>query len=329
MMRVPRLVLFLAALAPLSGAAQAQNFFELLFGIRRPPPQAYPPRPVPEAPPMAYPEGPPGSVPGTGGIPSPGAQGQPTARPVALKAPTEDSVLGRELKLNGAMGSLRLERSARAELQARLTLAGTKVAQPTESCTARLGGDAPLTLAAQGRPDGVPRYEIQAPACPIQFDVLDGAVLVKAPVEACVIEEAGCVAEVTGLWGPPPAALLPMAQEIEQTRGAADRAVRENFKALTQRARPGEMRSIVAEQAAFSSEREQLCRSYAREAGHGFCNARFTEARGLSLTSRLGLNVAAQTTADQRPRRSRPVQTVEEAEPTSTPYWRQEMVVPR
>jgi hypothetical protein len=338
-MRPLRLTILLLALAPLSGEAQAQNIFELLFGgMRRQPPPAQPVPPAPVGAPRgpiygAPPEGPaPGETP-VAGLPPGHPQGPPPSKPVVLKAPSEDTILGRELKLNGTKGSLRIERSARGEYQARLTLAGSKTAQPTEACTAVLGGETPLPVIPQGKPDGVPRYAVQAPSCPIQFDVLDGAVLVKSPVEACVIEAAGCRAEVAGLWGPEPSSLLPRAGEIEQARGAADKAVRENYKALTQRAKPGEVRGIVAEQAAFSSDREEICRSYSREPAHNFCNTRFSEARGLHLMARLGLTATPQQTAEQQPRPRRPRQPVEaDYDPYQTPMARgapQEMVVPR
>ena len=100
-------------------------------------------------------------------------------------------MIGRELKLNGGAGSLRLERTGRADLRAQITLAGTKVSEPTEACTVPLGDGQPIAAASQGRADGLPRYEVQAPVCPITFDVLDGAVLVKAPAEACVFQASG------------------------------------------------------------------------------------------------------------------------------------------
>jgi hypothetical protein len=169
----------------------------------------------------------------------------------------------------------------------------------------KLGGGEPLPLASLGRADGLARYEVQAPACPIVFDVVEGAVMVTAPAEACVIQEADCQAEPRGLWGPDPASLLPRAADFEQVRGTADRAVRENYKALSQRAAPQAVRPIVAEQAAFSSEREQVCRSYAREGVHGFCNARFTEGRAVTLAARLGILMQPEAQAD-RTRRPRP-----------------------
>jgi hypothetical protein len=76
--------------------------------------------------------------------------------------------------------------------------------------------------------------------------------------------------------------------------------VRDNYKVLTQRAGPQGVRPIVVEQAAFSSEREQVCREYAREGAHGFCHARYTEARLASLANKLGLAAVAGPRASSR-----------------------------
>lgn len=249
--------------------------------------------PLPETPPLV-----PNAPGGSSGAPRSPAQ----ARPVAVKLVTEEAVLGRELKLNGSAGSLRLERAG--EIKARIRLAGTRPSKPGEACTVDLGAGAPTPLAAQGRPAGVLRYEAQDAACPLTLDLLDGAVLVGGPA-SCTLEAADCRADPRGLWGPEPGALVAQAQSFEQARAAADKALNENFKALTQRAKPGEVRAVVAERAAFSSERETLCRGYAREAAHGFCGARFTEARAASLAARLGVADAPATPRPGEPRRRR------------------------
>ena len=194
----------------------------------------------------------------------------------------------------------------------------SKISDPTETCAVQLGDGQPVALSTSGRVEGLPRYEAQAPACPIQFDVVDGAVIVNAPAEACVFQEADCKVEPLGMWGPDPASLLPKAREIEEARGTADKAVRENYKALAHKVGPQSMRPVVAEQAAFSADRETLCRSYRREGAHGFCNARFTEGRAVVLAARLGILPAPETTAAQ-PERPRPRPPRQAAQPPLPP----------
>jgi hypothetical protein len=242
---------------------------------------------------------------------------------VAVRPPSEDSIFGRDLKQNGTAGTLRIER-VQGSLRAQVTLAGAKISQPTETCTVKLGSGE-LPLSNLGRPEGLARYEIQTQACPMVFDVLEGAVLVTAPTEACVIQEADCQAEPRGVWGPEPGSLIPRAGEFEQARGSFEKAVRENYRALSQRATPQGVRPVVAEQAAFSSEREQVCRSYAREGAHSFCNARFTEGRAVTLASRLGIlmQAAEAQPAGERPRRPRPPVSAMDAPPPpgADPYY--------
>jgi hypothetical protein len=103
------------------------------------------------------------------------------------------------------------------------------------------------------------------------------------------------------MWGPEPAQLMPKVRDFEAMRASADKIVRDNYKVLASRARPENARPIIAEQAAFSSDREMMCRSYAREATTSFCNAKFTEARALSLATRLGVSLST-ASAEPRPR---------------------------
>ncbi|MCJ2136805.1 hypothetical protein MKK69_22600 [Methylobacterium sp. J-026] len=307
---LPVLALAVAAPALLAAPpARAQNFFERLFGIKpeRPP---VPPRGLPEAPPPAP------AAPGEPGQPPAAEAPRPApvpARPIVLKTPSEDSVLGQDLQLNGTSGSLKLERSGSA-VTARITLPGTRISQPAESCTVPLAGGNPVPLSAEGKPDGVPRFEAAGAECPLRFDVTEGAVLVSTTGSGptCTFSAADCATTPVGLWGPAPATLLPRAGEFDTARGVADKAVRDNYKLMTQRARREDVRPIVSEQAAFSADREQFCRSYAREGTHGFCHLRFTENRALALATRLGANTAVPTAA-AAPRRSRPKPATEPA----------------
>jgi hypothetical protein len=293
------LAAFLAVLTVAAGPAQAQNFFERLFGItpsRPPPPPETYRAPAPRPPPAedSSPDEP---------RRAPAASAPAPARPLTIRAPSEDSVIGREFKQNGSNGSLRIERSARGELRARLVLAGRRAPQSVETCSVALGGQDGMPLVSLGRPEGAARYQIQDPTCPMQLDLLDEAVLVKGSGEACVFQALSCQGDPGGLWGPEPAQLLPRVRDYEQMRASADKIVRENYKVLAQRARPEAVRPIVAEQAAFSSDREMVCQTYAREGTTSFCNAKFTEARALSLASRLGVTTTASTQPSESRRR--------------------------
>jgi hypothetical protein len=279
-MRRSRILILVAATLGFAPAAQAQNFFERLFGIApsRPAPAA--PAPAPAAPPA--PEAP-------GDAARPRSAPPVQARPISLRVPTEDGIIGRELKQNGVSGSLKIEReTGKPDLMARMTLVGRR-GQTADSCSVQLDGK----LASQGRNEGLNRYKLEEGGCSLTIDVLDEGVLVKGSGGTCQFQASNCQADASGLWGPDPATLITRARDYEATRASADKAVRENYKALVQRARPEAVRPIVAEQAAFSSDREITCRSYAREPQHSFCNARYSEARAITLAQRLGVTVAS------------------------------------
>ncbi|MCE4222875.1 hypothetical protein HCU64_03850 [Methylobacterium sp. C25] len=305
-MRLPRILLLSAMMLPAAlaaaGPANAQNFFEELFGIGRAARPPQPRQPVPGAP-----------IPGEPGAPPPGdvppaapAAPPPPRQPVVLRAPGEDNVVGQDLLLNGLTGSLKLERTG-AAVSARINLPGTKISQPTETCTVKLNGGNPIALASSGKPEGVARFEAAAAECPLRFDVLEGSVLATplggSPI--CTFSAADCATTPKGLWGPGAASLMPRAGEFDSARGTADRAVYDNYKVMTQRVRGQDVRPVVQEQAAFSSDREELCRTYAREGAHGFCHLRFTEARAVSLATRLGVTAPTASVAP-RPVRRKP-----------------------
>lgn len=315
-----RALLLAPLLFALPAPASAQNFFEELFGIGRAAKPPVPPRGVPGG---AAPGSPVAPPPAPGEAPPPAAEA-PRAppvpkQPVVLKAPSEDNVMGQDLMRNGLDGTLKLEKTG-GSVTARLTLPGTKVSAPAESCTVPWNDGAPATLTAEGRPEGLARFEAAGATCPLRFEVVEGGVFVTSlsgsPV--CTVAASDCAAAPTGLWGPAAATLIPRSAEFDTARGTADRAVRENYKLMTQRARGQDVRPIVTEQAAFSSDREQLCRTYAREGAHGFCNLRFTEGRALALATRLGVNTATATptaAAAPRPRRKPQAPAVEGMNP--------------
>lgn len=208
------------------------------------------------------------------------------AAPVVVKAPTEEAVLDRTYRRNGATGEARLERLG-SGYGLRLTAEGFQTGNPVEACGVSFG-DKPLPLKSLGKPTGLPRYELEAPVCPVVFDVLDGALLVSGPAQPCVIEAAQCKIDPRGLWGPDSRTLAAQAKDIERARSRAESALREGYKTLTARASVPDQRMIAREQAGFSSERELVCREFQREGSHGFCAAKLTEARAAELRVRTG-----------------------------------------
>lgn len=249
-------------------------------------------------------------LPGAQPFNQPGAQqaapasagGQATQRPrtmPAIRIPSEDSILGKPLRRNGGFGEATLERSG-SGYGLKLRAEGFQSSNLTEPCAISFG-DAPVPVTALGKPAGLPRYRLEAPACPIVFDVLEGAFLVIAPEQPCVIEAAACRIEPRGVWGPDARTLPARAKDIEAERKQAETAVREGFRALSSKAELTEQRTIAREQAGFSSEREQICREFQREGSHGFCGARITEARAASIRARLGLPEPKPEVAKPRP----------------------------
>lgn len=223
----------------------------------------------------------------------------------AIKVAGEDAVLGRVLRHNGGLGEAVFEKTATG-FGLKLTADGFQSSNLVEPCAVSFG-PMPLPVASLGRPAGVPRYRLEAPICPIVFDVLDGAILVVEPAQPCIVEAAACRIDPRGLWGPDSRTLTTRAREIESARGVAERAVREGYRVLTVKADAVEQRAIAREQASFSAERELVCRSFQREGQLGFCGARLTEARAASIRARLGLtNEPAKAPARQRPRPTTP-----------------------
>jgi hypothetical protein len=240
---------------------------------------------------------PPASGPATPAAPRP-------ATMPAIKVAGEEAVTGRVLRRNGGFGEATFEKTATG-YGLKLRAEGFQTANLTEPCAISFG-DAAVPVTAQGRPAGVPRYRLEAPICPIVFDVLDGAFLVVEPAQPCVVETAACRIDPRGLWGPDSRTLASRAKEIETARGVAERAVREGFRVLTQKADAVEQRTIAREQAGFSAERELTCREFQREGQYGFCGARITEAKAAAIRARLGITSEPKPAARPRPRPAAP-----------------------
>jgi hypothetical protein len=249
---------------------------------------------------------------------APGGSGSALARPRAdapvISAGTEDKLIDRALKRNGSGGEATLVKRGTA-YGLKLSAEGFLINNLTEPCAVSFG-DQPLPLTSLGRPAGSPRYRLEAPICPMTFDVLNGAVLVIEPAQPCMIEAAGCRVDVRGIWGTESGALAAQVKDIERSRTQAERAVRENYRLLIERADRNDQRVIAREQAAFSSEREIACRDYAREASHGFCHAKFTEARATELRRRLTGKDEPVEKPKPKPRPKPPAQAPSPAQPT-------------
>jgi hypothetical protein len=238
----------------------------------------------------------PGAVPPTpaGAKQRPGSSGAPSSgRPKAAAfrpPPGPDSLVGKPLWLNGSAGEITFARKDKELVATELKLKGELISKPGDECQVDVKPAAPIAAKPLGSPDGLLRYELDVAACPITFDVLDGAILVKKDSPVCKFTEADCQISPGGVWGPQGAQIGPdQLKAIERSRTSADTAMRDNYRALVARTKDrGEIKQIAADQAGFSSEREETCRSYLREPVHGFCAARFTEARAAALQAQLG-----------------------------------------
>lgn len=228
---------------------------------------------------------PPPTVPGPSGPATlPGSLQRQTTL-AAVRPVPDDAIVGLALLQNGRSGRVVMER-IRGGYGLRFSGEGFQINNLTEPCGISFG-DTAVPLESLGRPEGLPRFRLKAPVCPIEFDVMPNAMLVIGPATPCIIEAAQCRLTPTGLWGPDGRGLVALASNIERERARADTQVREGFRNLSNKVGPEEKRAVAREQAGFSSEREQICRDFYREANHSFCAAKVTEARAAALRVRL------------------------------------------
>jgi hypothetical protein len=214
-----------------------------------------------------------------------------------VRAPEEAGVTGRDLRLNGLHGRMRIERRGADLVLARLTLAGERATRRGEACEAEVS-DGALALKPLRRHEGLRRYEASLPGCSIALDLLAGAVQASvadvhagaAQAGACLLKSADCKVVVAGVWGPPDEAIGEAEiARIERARAAAERNAMANYRALVAAAGKDrdKVRVAAAEQAGFSSRRSEHCGDYAGEERHGFCASRVTEAWAVALRARL------------------------------------------
>jgi hypothetical protein len=205
-----------------------------------------------------------------------------------VRTPAEENIIGRDLARNGSQGLLKFERIGKDLKVSQLSMVGEQISKPGEQCRVDVIGGAPLGTKFIGRPEGLARYDLEIAACPISFEVLDGAVFVQHTV--CAFTAADCRVDPAGVWGPQGNTIsAERAKEMEKARPRAEADMRANFRALLANAGKDRaaIKSIAGEQAGFSSEREMICRDYARESVHGFCALRMTEARAIALSKKL------------------------------------------
>ena len=218
---------------------------------------------------------------GSGGKTSSAKPAKPAAGGIA-------SVAGRPLLLNGKSGLLQLSGDDTTATIDKLELAGEGVSDSSQRCVVDIIGETPIQATNVGRPDGLERFEAKIPACPISFDVLDGAVLAPTQLTACVFKAADCQTTPGGLWGPEGASLVGDAARIVKERGEAERTMGKILHMIEDRAADStQAADIVRDQNGFAGRRDELCRDYAKESVHGYCALRVTEARVALLQTRL------------------------------------------
>ena len=240
------------------------------------------------------PQGAAGAPPG-----DPGKPRQPDAQ--AVRAPGEETILGRQFQRNGTAGLMVFERKTPVEIS-RLVLIGENLERSYEVCRVEIsGGKIPVKPAPPA--DGLVSFNVEMEACPFSLDVLDGAVRVRGKV--CEIKAASCRIDPTGVWGPTGSTInAEEAKSIERLRGNWEKDARELFRAVLANAGKDrtKQKQVVSEQAGFSSRREEACRDYGGEDRHGFCASRITLARAVALSAELhGVKPAAKPAPKRKP----------------------------
>jgi hypothetical protein len=220
--------------------------------------------------------------------------GGPSAKSAKAAAqPSVAGLVGTPLLLNGKSGLLQISGDDKTVTIDKLELAGEGVSDPSQRCVVDIVGEKPIEATNAGRPDGLERFQADIPACPISFDVLNGAVLVPSQITACVFKAADCQTSPGGLWGPDGSSLVGDAAKIVKDRAQAEKATGKVLKAIDALAgaRP-QAANLVRDQSTFAGQRDDACKDYLKESAHGFCALRLTEARTAFLQARIDEIVA-------------------------------------
>ena len=212
---------------------------------------------------------------------------------ITPKPPSEDLIIGHALHLDGSRSSIEFQRSG-ADLQvAKLALTGDRLMRSGEACRVEVAE--PLGSTSRRTRTVLRRYEIDFPACPFTFDVLDGAILVSNDGKVCEIKQADCRADPDGLWGMEASEFDPKrASEMLTLRARVEQTVRNIFKALYDKIKSD--KAICA--TCWCANRRDSPRAVKRfaapmsqEADFGYCALRVTEARALALGTQLAKGV--------------------------------------
>jgi hypothetical protein len=208
--------------------------------------------------------------------------------PPTLSLPGVETVIGRDLLLSGANGLLRLSGQAGSLQIERFTMLGEVISDPKQLCLIDVRGETAILTEDLGRPEGLQRFAAEIPACPFEFDILNGAVLVSRQLQACVFKAADCQANPEGLWGPDGASLTTDTKAKKEARARAEAKMSAIYQALTSRLNDqSKADTLTDDQSRFLSDRDETCRGYSHEDEHGFCALRLTEARATLLKARL------------------------------------------
>ena len=162
---------------------------------------------------------------------------------------------------------------------------GEVVSDPSRKCQIDIVADKPIESRSLDAPEGLARYYVDIPVCPLTFDLLDGAVLVPPQATACVFQAADCQASPSGLWGPAGASLGADDKSIARERSRAESSIATSLKILQKRDKAG-VAALAREQSDFTAQRDDLCRAYSGETQHGFCGSELTLARAIKLHKR-------------------------------------------
>jgi hypothetical protein len=209
------------------------------------------------------------------------------SKPASKPALDVQSIEGLSLMLNGQAGLLQISGSGGTLQVDKLSLAGEGVSDPSQRCVVNIVGEKPIVATSEGRPDGLDRYDVEVPACPFAFDIVDGGVLVPSQITACVFKAADCQTSPSGLWGPDGATLEGDAAAIGKRRTEAETAMARALHALEEHKDSADAARLVRAQSGFAGERDDVCRDYTKESEHGFCAATVTAARAALLEARL------------------------------------------